>query len=395
MKILFMSMSLELGCKDLYCDLIENLIKRGHVITIVRSQYKISKTNYNKVNGSFSILNVKTGDPFNKNLIKKGLNQILLSNYFKKAIKKYLDKENFDLILYATPPVTLASVVKYCKEKYQAKTFLMLKDIFPQNAVDLRMMKKESIVYKYFRKQEKKYYQYSDFIGCMSQRNKDYVLEHNPEVDSKKVGVFPNSIFIEEVAGLSFNKNKTVFMFGGNLGKPQNISGLLNIIKKLKNYSKAEFYIIGKGAEEEKIKKFVEQEKCSNFSYKSFIPQKEYEEILKSVDIGLISLDPRFTIPNIPSRLQGYLKLKKPVLAITDINTDLKEMIMEHDCGWWCSALDEVKVIETIKYICENKEEQIKKGLNGFEYLEQEFDVEKNVDILESIFYIKNKKLLS
>ena len=190
MKILFMSMSLELGCKDLYCDLIENLIKRGHVITIVRSQYKISKTNYNKVNGSFSILNVKTGDPFNKNLIKKGLNQILLSNYFKKAIKKYLDKENFDLILYATPPVTLASVVKYCKEKYQAKTFLMLKDIFPQNAVDLRMMKKESIVYKYFRKQEKKYYQYSDFIGCMSQRNKDYVLEHNPEVDSKKLEFF-------------------------------------------------------------------------------------------------------------------------------------------------------------------------------------------------------------
>lgn len=58
-------------------------------------------------------------------------------------------------------------------------------------------------------------------------------------------------------------------------------------------------------------------------------------------------------------------------------------MILENNCGWWCDASNEDKVIETIKGICENKEKQIKKGLNGFEYLKQEFDVEKNVDILE------------
>lgn len=383
MKILYMSIAYNIKSNGLYQNLVEALLKKNHEITLVRSKYDIDKTVYENIKPGFNVLSVKTANPFSSSLIKKGLNQILLSNYFKKAIKKYLDNEKFDLILYATPPVTLASVVKYCKERYQAKTFLMLKDIFPQNAVDLRMMKKESIVYKYFRKQEKKYYRYSDFIGCMSQGNKNYVLEHNPEVDSKKVGIFPNSIFIEEVNGLSFNKDKTVFMFGGNLGKPQNISGLLNIIKKLNNYSKAEFWIIGEGVEEEKIKKFIAQEKCLNFNYKSFIPQKEYEGILKSVDVGLISLDPRFTIPNIPSRFQGYLKLKKPVLAITDTNTDLKEMILENNCGWWCDASNEDKVIETIKGICENKEKQIKKGLNGFEYLKQEFDVEKNVDILE------------
>lgn len=231
MKILYMSIAYNIKSNGLYQNLVEALLKKNHEITLVRSKYDIDKTVYENIKPGFNVLSVKTANPFSSSLIKKGLNQILLSNYFKKAIKKYLDNEKFDLILYATPPVTLASVVKYCKERYQAKTFLMLKDIFPQNAVDLRMMKKESIVYKYFRKQEKKYYQYSDFIGCMSQGNKDYVLEHNPEVDSKKVGIFPNSIFIEEVAGSSFNENKTVFMFGGNLGKPQNISGLLNIIK--------------------------------------------------------------------------------------------------------------------------------------------------------------------
>lgn len=383
MKILYISISYSIEGNGLYQNLVDSLIKQNHKITIVCSKYDIKDTKYENIKEGLKLLTVKTGDPFEKNLIKKGLNQILIANYFKKAIRKYLKHEEFDLILYATPPVTLANVVKYCKEKYQAKTFLMLKDIFPQNAVDLKMIKKGSIVYKYFRKQEKKYYQYSDFIGCMSQGNKDYLLKYNPEISSKKVGIFPNSIFIEEIDGISFNKDKTVFMFGGNLGKPQNISGLLKIMKKLKKFSKAEFLIVGKGTEEKKIIDFINQEKPSNVVYKSFIPQKEYEQILKFIDVGVISLDPRFTIPNIPSRLQGYLKLKKPVLAITDTNTDLKEMILENDCGWWCDASNEDKIIEIIKDICENKEKQIKKGLNGFEYLKQEFDVEKNVDILE------------
>lgn len=383
MKILYMSISYSLGSDGLYQNLVDSLINHNHKVTIVCSKYGIDNTKYENIKEGLNLLTVKTGNPFEKNLIKKGLNQILIATYFKKAIKKYLKEEKFDLILYATPPVTLASLVKYCKERYQARTFLMLKDIFPQNAVDLEMMKKGSLIYKYFRKQEKRYYQYSDFIGCMSQGNIGYVLKHNLEVKQEKMGLFPNSILIDKIEGLSHNEDKTVFMFGGNLGKPQNISFLLEIIKKLKDYSKAEFWIVGKGTEEKKIINFLEKEKCSNFIYKSFLPQKDYEQLLKSVDVGIISLDPRFTIPNIPSRLQGYLKLKKSVLAITDINTDLKKMILEHNCGWWCNASNKEKVVETIKYICENKEEQIEKGKNGFEYLKEKFDVEKNVDILE------------
>lgn len=384
MKILYLSIRYEIEQDGLYQNLVNALITRQHSITIVRSKYDISETKYEKISEQLNVLSVKTGNPFENNLIKKGMNQISLAQYFKKAIKSFLINEKYDLILYATPPVTLASVVKYCKKKYHAKTFLMLKDIFPQNAIDLEMMKKNSFIYRYFRKQEKRYYQYSDCIGCMSYGNKRYVLDHNLEIDSKKVDIFPNSIKINEINDISFHKEKTVFMFGGNLGKPQNIPFLLKIIEKLQNYSKAEFVIIGNGNVASTIVNFVKEYKLENFTYKKQVSQKEYEEILKSVDVGLISLDPRFTIPNIPSKFQTYLKLKKPVFAMTDRNTDLKEMIEDHECGWWCAADNEAEIIQTIKYICENKEEQIQKGKNGFEYLKQEFDVEKNVDKIEA-----------
>lgn len=380
MNILYLTIRYDVEGKGLYQNLVDELLKKDHNITIVKPG---EKTKLLKINNKLKILNTKTGNLFEANKFKKGLNQILFNYYLKKSIKKYLNEEKFDLVIYATPPITLYGTIKYCKLKYTAKAFLMLKDIFPQNAVDLGMMSKQSLIYKYFRKKEKEYYRISDFIGCMSQGNIDYIKKNNPEIDIKKLGLFPNSISIKNIKETKFNKDKTIFIFGGNLGVPQNIDGLLNIIENLKYYSKAQFIIVGQGSETEKIKKFYEEKKLGNFIFMEYLPQDEYEKILQTSDVGIISLDPRFTIPNIPSRFQVYLKLKKPTLAITDINTDLKDMILDNNCGWWCDARESDKTIEIIKNICENKEEQKQKGINGFRYLCEEFDVKDNVKIIE------------
>ena len=387
MKILYISISFNKNNNNLYNNLIDSLLEKGHEITVARSDASCEKSFIEYENKNYKILNVKTGNPFEKNLIKKGLNQVLLEVFFKKAIKEHLKKDHYDLVLYETPPVTLSGVVDYCKKYYNAKTFLMLKDIFPQNAVDLGMFSKHSPIYHYFRKKEEKYYEISDFIGCMSQGNIDFVKMHNPKVDDNKLHVFYNSIKIEDVEGISFNDKKTVFIFGGNLGKPQNFPLLLRVIEKLRDYDKAEFQIIGKGTETKIIKDAIKEKQLTNLKYEEYLPAKEYEERLKSADVGLISLDDRFTIPNIPSKFQSYLKLEKPVLAITDEVTDLRKMILDSDCGWWCSAKNESEIIDTIKLICEKKDEQIKKGANGYALLKKEFDVEFNSRIIEKFVF--------
>ena len=50
----------------------------------------------------------------------------------------------------------------------------------------------KSILYHYFRKKEKKLYQISDYIGCMSKANVEYILKHNPEIKQERVEVCPN-----------------------------------------------------------------------------------------------------------------------------------------------------------------------------------------------------------
>lgn len=379
MNILFLSISYSVKSKNLYNDLVECLIQHHHNVTVVSS-----KLEENEVPDSdrIKLVNVCAGNQFDKNLIKKGINMVLLEHKFKKAIRYNLSDERYDLILYATPPISLNGVVKYCKTKYNAKTFLMLKDIFPQNAVDLQMFKKDSIIYKYFKNKENKLYNISDYVGCMSNRNKEYVLANN-NIDKNKVHIFYNSIKVSNIQKQTFNENHTVFVFGGNIGKPQNIKTLLLVIDNLKNYQNARFLIIGKGTEENLIKDFIYREKPNNLIYKNHLPREEYDKEVDNADVGLILLDPRFTIPNIPSKLLSYFNIKKPVLAITDRNTDLKDMIQENDCGWWCSADNIKEITNMIIKICEHKDDQKKKGLNGYKYLYEEFNIEKNVREIE------------
>jgi len=72
-------------------------------------------------------------------------------------------------MLYSTPPITFPNVIDYLKRHNpQAMSYLLLKDIFPQNAVDLGMMTKtgvKGLLYKFFRNKEKKLYAVSEYIG--------------------------------------------------------------------------------------------------------------------------------------------------------------------------------------------------------------------------------------
>ena len=175
-------------------------------------------------------MRVKIGNNKKANLIEKGFTTVFLPKWYIKAIKRYFSDVKFDLVLYPTPPITHYETVKFIKKRDGAKSYLLLKDIFPQNAVDIGMMSKtgvKGILYKYFRKIEKNLYAISDYIGCMSQANVDYVLKHNPEVDPNRVEICPNSIEVQDMQITSqirkemrkkYNlpSDKKIFVYGGN-----------------------------------------------------------------------------------------------------------------------------------------------------------------------------------
>lgn len=126
---------------NIYCDLLREFMRNGHeVYCISPAEKRTGIDTHLEENGH--LLKLKIGNTQKTNIVEKGISTLMIEPQFVAAIKKYFSKVKFDLVLYSTPPITLANAVKFIKKRDGAKTYLMLKDIFPQNAVDIGMMSK-------------------------------------------------------------------------------------------------------------------------------------------------------------------------------------------------------------------------------------------------------------
>lgn len=404
MNVLFLTL-LDFSTIDengIYTDLMREFIKDGHDLYIISPTEKRKNKPTNLIdNGKVKILKLQIGNTQKTNLIEKGISTLTIESKFKNGIKKYFSDVKFDLVLYSTPPITLQKAVEFVKFRDQAKTYLLLKDIFPQNAVDLGMLKTSGIknlIYKYFRDKEERLYKISDYIGCMLNANVEFLLKNNPSIPNEIVEVCPNSIEpinidisehekkeIREKYNLPIDK--TVFIYGGNLGKPQGIDFLIDCIKANEDNNNSYFFIVGSGTEFGKLENYFEREKPKNAMLRNQLPRNDYELLANSCDVGLIFLDKRFTIPNFPSRLLSYMQASMPVLAATDINTDIGKVIESGSFGYWCESVDVDKFNQLVNKLCD-EELRIGLGRNAREYLEEHYSAKSAYEII--IKHFKN-----
>ena len=392
MNILFLSLGKywSINEKGIYTDLLREFIRHGDKVFILSPTERREGKQTQLIEEENSvILKVRTGNIQKTRFIEKGISTVLIGLQFRSAIKKYFSKTKFDLVLYPTPPITFAGVVDYVKKRDNAKTYLLLKDIFPQNAIDIGLLSKnglKGILYRHFRRQEKKLYRISDRIGCMSQANVDYVIKHNPEVDPRIVEVCPNCIEVIDMSVDAAVKeqirrkygiptDKKVFVYGGNLGKPQGIPFLIECLDKCRDLKEAFFLIVGDGTEYDRLEEYVRTSGQNNLKLMKRLPREDYDTMVGACDVGLIFLDHRFTIPNFPSRILSYMAAKLPIFACTDPNTDVGKVIVDGGFGWWCESNDaemfHVVMKESLKGIKKNK------GIKAYNFLIDVWDVKK------------------
>jgi glycosyltransferase involved in cell wall biosynthesis len=390
----------DINIRLIYTDLLRVFVAQGHHVYIVSPRdRRMGIKTYVQNDGLVTYLGVRTLNLQQSSVIEKGIGQVLVEGQFKRAIKHYLPDEKLDLILYSTPPITFPNVISYLKRKNPgALTYLLLKDIFPQNAVDIGLMTKTGVkgmLYSFFRKKEKKLYALSDVIGCMSPANVEYVLEHNPEIDKSRVEVAPNSIELQDVEyeerqesaeryyirkKYDLPTDKPVFIYGGNLGKPQGIDFLIDCLDANKNRLDCYFVIVGNGTEYEKIKDWTSLNKDTVVKLMSSLSKQDYDMLVKYCDVGMIFLDHRFTIPNYPSRLLSYLESKMPVICATDPNTDMGRIAEENGFGYWCES----NSVESFTAILDKMIQSDRKamGKKGYDFLCKNYLVENTYNAI-------------
>jgi len=397
MKVLYIATSFPEPDKGatIYTDLAETLHEAGHSVTVVVSEQAKNLSETKKgIERGFEVIRIVTGNYYDVGLVEKGITTLRIPFLMRKGIARHLKDREFDFILYEAPPVTNASLVNWAKKYFNCPSYLMLKDIFPQNAVDIGIIKKNSIIYHFFKNKEKRLYESASIIGCMSEANKKFIIKNNPQIDERKIELFPNTKKItndilpqkQTMRGkYDIPNDACVFLFGGNMGKPQYIDLLCETIVECKNEANIYFLFVGRGTERHKLEKTINRESITNAKIIENLPRPQYEQITKESDVGLIILDPRFTIPNYPSRILSYMEYSKPVIAATDKVTDLKKLIEDAECGEWIWSADKNHFVEAVKMMSRNPNRK-ELGANGRKYLEKNFSVAKSVQILEKHF---------
>lgn len=378
---------------DVYSSLLREFTDAGHEVYIISPIERRDKMkNKSRQFGRLHLHFAEIGNYFNVGWVKKGISTIFLSGQYLNTIRRELDNISYDLILYSTPPITFAPVIKYLRKKNKsAVTYLMLKDIWPQSMADMGTLKNsglQGIVYKYFQIQERWMYSLSDYIGCMSPACAKYVLRHNRNLNRKRVELCPNAVnFNDEWNQIKLSKaeakafrekynvpvDKVVFVFGGNIGSGHDPDFLEECIKWNEKRTDSFILFVGEGIYYERIKTAINEIEAKNTKIIPYLPQDEYAKLLAACDVGIITLDHRFTCPNYPSRLMSYLADSKPVIIASDAVSDVGLIAKKNGYGYWCESNDIEKFISLMDYYMDESR-RLEMGRKGYEYLKKHYN---------------------
>lgn len=397
MKIIFVSIGmpdLSTSKSEMYADLLRELNSRNHTITIMApSQGEEASGVYQE--GPFRVLRVKVGQ-FRGNIpfYKKGLRILQLSSKYKKAYRRYFEDEKFDIVMMATPPSTLVDVIAMIKKRSGAKFYLILRDIHPESLnrtiIEKDILDRNDVyeeckkpfkvnyfVWQFLYVQSQKLYKIADWVGCMSPGNQEYLDTIAPHSEKRKNVVLPN--WAKEVELLPSDYNvikekyglggKFVAIFGGVIGPAQGVWNIATLAKHFVDNPNIIFLIVGRGYKKALLEKWAKQDNLTNIQFMEFMPKDDYDKLLQAADVGLVSIDEKFTVPTCPSKVIGYMSMAKPVLAMFNKGSDYGDYyIGKTGCGLWSVGMDNEKMFSNFEWLYSHPDERKAMGVSGYNY---------------------------
>jgi glycosyltransferase involved in cell wall biosynthesis len=393
MKVLFVLYTLpNLSQSSIASDIVNEFKNNGHEVYPMAPINTDSKRSYISIENDIEVLRIRTLDVFSENIVLKGLANLLLSFQFQSVFNLFWKSKVFDLIIVMTPSVMFADFISRCKKNWGCKVYLMQKDIFPQNAVDLGFLRRNSIVYNFFKKKEDLLLKTADIVGCTSPGNVNYFTRNYPQLNPHKIKLLFNAskLFcfnVESKLTNDFSDRLFKVVFGGNLGKPQQMENVLQLAQNVQEFDDIVFFVISKGGtERRRFEKLLSQMDLKNVQLLDNLSREDYFTFISSCNLGLISLHMDFTVPNTPMKLNDYLNAGLPVFAIIDRYNDLGELLINNNMGRFAYADSTSMIYNQFISLYRDRDLCTELGKFGFDFCFNNLSTEKSyLDILEHI----------
>jgi glycosyltransferase involved in cell wall biosynthesis len=357
---------------------------RGHEVIIFAPSELISEPIEVSVESGMQIARVKSGKIKGATNFYRALNEIRLSNTLWKRGEQFLRSHPCDLIVFYSPSIFFGALVTRLKALWNCPSYLILRDIFPQWAVDTGVMRK-GVIYQYFRRKELEQYAAADVIGVQSPANLKYFSEQLPE-KNYRLEVVLNWTALNQQNLLATNfrerlglEGKVVFFYGGNIGVAQDMDNIVRLATNLKGNPRVYLLLVGEGSEVDRLNRLIKESGLGNMRILPAVAQPEYLAMLSEFDVGLMSLDRRLLTQNIPGKLLGYMYHSMPILASLNPDNDLQQLLEQNNAGLCSLNGEDQKFQANALRLCDPElRKQI--GRNARKLLERDFSVTSTVD---------------
>jgi glycosyltransferase involved in cell wall biosynthesis len=169
---------------------------------------------------------------------------------------------------------------------------------------------------------------------------------------------------------------KFVALFGGNLGKGQRIENIAYLAEYYIDKTDIVFLIIAKGVEKDKLHQIADEKKLNNIRFMNFMPQKDYLNLTKSVDLGLVSINENYRVPTCPSKAVSYMAAGVPVFAMINPGSDYGQIIEDCGAGYWTVGSDKERTVELFDILYKDSGLRQRMSKSGRKFYEKNCTVE-------------------
>ncbi|QWD23686.1 glycosyltransferase family 4 protein [Polynucleobacter paneuropaeus] len=350
-------------------DLSLEFSNQGYRLTVLLPDAQLTKSWTIEMIEGIQICRLKSLPTKNMGYVRRTFNEFLgpfliRHHYYRSP----LAHQRWDGIVWYSPTIFFGPFINCLKKKSNCRSYLILRDIFPQWAVDLGLLKKR-LPYLFLKWIEMYQYGIADVIGVQSQANLPY-FEKMVSKQDQRIEVLHNWLGPSENIGCDINlasttlANRKILVYAGNMGAAQATMVFLDLAQSLNNRKDIGLVLVGRGSDFQLLKQEASCRGLTNTLFFDEIPSAQIPGLYAQCHIGLVALDGRHKTHNIPGKFLSYMQAGLPVLAKVNPGNDLLGIVAGFQVGY---VTDENSIVR-LKMLAESLLDDLDRvGLMSFE----------------------------
>lgn len=373
-------------------DLAFALKAQGHDVLVVTPSEGLAEEFQEDSDDGVAVLRVRTpvnsANGYTRRLLLEM--QLPFRMWSAFARSKY-NNASYDLVAWYSPTIFFGYFIYRLKRLFGLKAYLILRDIFPEWANDLGILRKGPAYY-FLKLVAEVQYRAADVIGVQSRSNLAYVARL--ETSKRKVEVFNNWLTPNELAACSIDlrsgplSGRRIFVYTGNIGVAQNADIFVDVGREVIDDSSIGFVFVGRGDGYDNLKKRVAALGLNNFQIYDEIPSIEIPSLLRQCSVGLVALHPKHETHNIPGKFVSYMHAGLPVLARVNANNDLVTMIEENRVGRAYCGSDPNELANIVRDLARSVDDLNAMSMNCLKLADSSFSSDAAAEQLTSVFQL-------